>query len=208
MSHSPCLLLSCLNAIAGLINGHRFNLLYRGTHKLAGASGRCPYISNCKDAWDNHGWIITVAIIMIIVPLNSGFAIMTGASRVLWAFSKHGGLPASKRIGHTNTRFLAPVNAVLATALRRYFWPGFVSWCLGRQLFLSSIFGSSGICMAVSYTVPILFMMLKDLKNLSERRFFNLGKFRRPINCLALCWEATSLSCSVFRPTGLSRWTR
>jgi len=62
----------------------RYALVDRRSTTLPGM----PILQIAQDTWDSHAWVITVALIMISNPLNGTVSIMTGGSRLLWAFAK------------------------------------------------------------------------------------------------------------------------
>jgi len=193
---------SLLNAGAGLIMCITLVFCTVAPENLAEPLGGMPIFQIAKDAWDNFGWIIVVAVFMIIVPLNGTIAIMTGSSRLLWAFAKCNGIPGSisQQIGHTNQRLKVPVNAVSATSLLAALLALLV---FGPTTVLNGIFGCSVINMSVSYFFPILFMAMKDRKDLPEGRYFNMGRFGPFVNIATLCWLALTLvavSLPMYRP--------
>lgn len=191
---------SLLNAVAGFIMVIALIFCTIAPENLLEPVGGMPIFQIAKDAWDNQGWVITVALIMIIVPLNGAISIMTGGSRLLWAFSKHGGIVGGKFIGHTNAKLQVPINAVTATAVLAALLSLLV---FGPSTVLNGIFGSSGICLSVSYFPPIYFMLTRHGKSLPEKRYFNLGRWGRVVNAGALCWISLAtvmLSFPVYRP--------
>uniref|UniRef100_A0A8H7N6H3 Uncharacterized protein n=1 Tax=Bionectria ochroleuca TaxID=29856 RepID=A0A8H7N6H3_BIOOC len=191
---------ACLNAITGFVMVIALAFCTVAPENLMEPLAGVPILQIAKDTWDNHGWVITVAIIMLLVPLNGAIAITTGGSRLLWAFAKCGGILGGRRLGNTNVKLQVPANAVCATAILALL----LSLLLfGPTTVLNGIFGSLGICMAVSYFLPILFMLLTDRKTFDERRHFNLGKWGRLINIAALVWlvvTVVSLSLPLYSP--------
>lgn len=176
---------SCLNAGAGMImvvtiifcTVHPENLLEPVAHQ--------PALQLVLDAWDNTGWVITVTLILIVVNGNACVALLTGGSRLLWAFAKTGGLPFGSWFGRTNQILQVPVISIFASAVVGALLALLV---FGPYTVLNGIFGCSILCLNVSYWVSILFMLLKDRKSLPEKRYFNLGRAGPYINVLALVW--------------------
>lgn len=182
---------SVLNAVSGFIMCITLAFCTVAPDNLAAPLGGMPIFQIAKDAWNNFGWIITMGVIMVIVPLNGTISIMTGGSRLLWSFSKHNGIAGAQWVGHTNGNLQVPVNAVLAT--------GSLATLLSLLLFgpstvLNAIFGCSKLTNGISYFIPIFFMAMKSRKELPEGRYFNLGKYGPFINILGLCWLALSLT--------------
>lgn len=176
---------SLLNAVAGLAMVTVLIFCTVKPENLLHPLGGLAAVQLAHDAWPNKGWVITFTIVQSIVPLNGASAIITGASRILWAFAKIGGLPAGSWIGATDSHLKVPVNAVLLTCILSALLSLLV---FGPYTVLNGIFGSSGVCLATSYLFPILFMLVRGRKSLPPVRHFNLGPSGPVINVLALAW--------------------
>lgn len=180
---------------------HPENLL----HPVAGQ----VVIQLARDAWNNKGWQITVALILISVNGNACSSLITTSSRLVWSFAKTGGLPFGSFFGSTNEHLQVPVVAVLAS--------GFVSISLvllvfGPYTVLNAIFGCSIVSLNITYFLPILFMLMKARESLPEKRTFNLRQYGPAINLLALFWLALTevlLCFPAYRPITLNsmNWT-
>ncbi|KIV94412.1 hypothetical protein PV10_02179 [Exophiala mesophila] len=176
---------TCLNAFAGLIMVIAIIFCTVHPENLLDPLGHQAALQVAVDSWNNKGWVVTVAAIMIIVNSNATSALLTGASRLLWAFAKTGGLPAGRIFGRTNKRLQLPVVAVVACSTLA----GLLSLLVfGPYTVLNGIFGSSILCLNVTYWVPIFFVLRKNRKTLPEKRTFNLGRAGPFINILALAW--------------------
>lgn len=176
---------TCLNAFGGLVMV--FVIIFCTTHpeNLMAPLAHQAALQVAVDAWDNKGWVITVAGIMIIVNSNATSALLTGASRLLWAFAKTGGLPAGQVFGRTNKRLQVPVIAVAACSTLAALLALLV---FGPYTVLNGIFGCSIICLNVTYWVPIFLMLRKDRNALAKNRNFSLGRAGPYINAVALAW--------------------
>lgn len=176
---------TCLNGLGGLVMV--LAIIFCTTHpeNMLDPLAHQPALQIAADAWDNHGWIITVTCIMVAVNSNATSALLTGASRLLWAFAKTGGLPAGRIFGRTHQRLQVPVIAVIACSTLA---AALALLVFGPATVLNGIFGCSIICLNVTYWVPIFFMILKRRKALPPKETFNLGQAGPFVNILSLAW--------------------
>eukprot|EP00243_Klebsormidium_subtile_P001390 TRINITY_DN123_c0_g1_i3.p1 TRINITY_DN123_c0_g1~~TRINITY_DN123_c0_g1_i3.p1 ORF type:complete len:282 (-),score=52.89 TRINITY_DN123_c0_g1_i3:613-1458(-) len=136
------------------------------------------------------------AIVMLFVIFTSfffgGLSILTSASRVVYAFSRDGGIPGSSIWRRIHPRLKVPVNAVWLCA--------FIACLLGLPILKLNVVFSAITSVATigwmgGYGVPIFFRMI-----IAGSRFqpgpFSLGKLSRPICLVAFLWIC--YTCSVF----------
>lgn len=176
---------TAMNAVGGMVM--ILTLIFctiRPENLLTPIAGQ-PAVQLVLDAWDNQGWLVTVTIILVIMNGNAALALLTGGSRLLWAFARTGGLRYGIFFGRTSVELQVPTIAICASAL--------ISALLALLVFgpvtvLHGIFGCSIVCLNISYCVPIYFMLRKGRKSLPEARHFNLGLAGPIINILSLAW--------------------
>lgn len=176
---------TCLNGFGGLIMIFAIIFCTTRPENMLTPLGHQSALQVAVDAWGNHGWVITVTGIMIVVNSNATSALLTGASRLLWAFAKTGGLPGGRIFGRTNHWLQVPVIAVVACSTLACLLALLV---FGPYTVLSGIFGCSIICLNVTYWVPIFFMLKKGRKTLPTKRTFSLGRAGPFVNAVALAW--------------------
>jgi amino acid transporter len=80
-----------------------------------------------KQGWNVFFWAMEARVplglrelvygLIFIAQLLCGLATVTSASRMIFAFARDGGLPASKRLAHVSARYRTPGAAIWATAL-------------------------------------------------------------------------------------------
>lgn len=174
-----------LNATAGLVMV--ITLIFctiRPENLLMPLAGQ-PVLQLAWDAFNNKAWVITVALILISFQSSATLAILTGGSRLFWAFARADGLPFSHFFGRTNPKLKVPVVAVLVSALIA----AAVSLLVfGPYTVLNGIFGASVLLTNFSCWVPIFFMMIKPRKALPSNRYLNLGRAGPFVNAVALTW--------------------
>src|SRR5438445_9027286 len=110
-----------------------------------------------------------------------GLSSVTSNSRMLFAFARDGGLPFSAQIAKVSPRFRSPHFAVwtsAAAALLVAVWSDAYS----------AMVALSTIALYASYGMPIACGLLANKR---ERGPWQLGRWSRPLNIVALLWIAT-----------------
>jgi amino acid transporter len=104
---------------------------------------------------------------------------MTSTSRMMYAFARDGGLPASGLLARVSTTFRTPTYAIWTTAVialaSTVYGGAFVVLATGCAVFLY-----------LSYVMPVLAGLLVEGKSWTEKGPFNLGVWSRPIAALAV----------------------
>jgi amino acid transporter len=104
---------------------------------------------------------------------------VTSTSRMIFAFSRDGGLPFHKALRYVSPAHRTPVNAIWLAAvlaiLATLYSPAFSALAAGCAMFLY-----------ISYGMPILAGLLSEGKSWTEFGPFKLGALSKPIAILAL----------------------
>ncbi|KAK9908694.1 hypothetical protein WJX75_001534 [Coccomyxa subellipsoidea] len=152
----------------------------------------------------------TGGIIMMIVPLvttfNSSVLSLVTNARMMWSFSRDGGVPLYKVWAAVNRRTRTPTNAVWAmTAL---------AFLLGLPMLYSlaafqAIGSISSVGLWLSYGIPIV---LRACMRDFEKGPFKLGSLQLPANFIAASWvviSAVAFVLPVAYPVNLANfnWT-
>jgi len=103
---------------------------------------------------------------------------LTSTSRMMYAFARDGGLPASRALSHVSIRFRTPVFAIWTSVV--------IAW-------LSTVYGGAFVVLAtgcavflyLSYVMPVVAGLLAEGKGWTEKGPFNLGAWSRPNAALA-----------------------
>jgi amino acid transporter len=108
-----------------------------------------------------------------------GLACLTSCSRMMYAFARDGGLPASDTLRKVHPILNTPVaatwvSAVLAVVVTLY-GDGFVVLSTGCAVFLY-----------ISYVMPTAAGILAEGKTWTQKGPFNLGRLSKPIAVLAV----------------------
>ncbi|KAF4951023.1 hypothetical protein FGADI_7760 [Fusarium gaditjirri] len=152
--------------------------------------GGQPVFQVLIDGFRSDALVVIALIIYCVVYLSSCPATIATASRLVWSFAKHGGLPSSRWIGHVDPTMQVPVNAVYVTAATSSVI------CLlvfGPSTVLNGVFGAGSVCFFVSYGLPIWLLIWQGRKALPEQRYFNLGRIGVVVNVLTVCWQCLAI---------------
>lgn len=104
---------------------------------------------------------------------------LTSCSRMMYAFARDGGLPASKRLSYVSPRYRTPTIAIWASAalaiLSVLYGGAFVVLAAGTAVFLY-----------ISYLMPVAAGILAEGKTWKEKGPFDLRTLSKPIAVLAI----------------------
>ncbi len=134
-----------------------------------------------------------LSIGIVVANYLCALAGMTSTSRMMYAFARDGGLPASGALSHVSTKFRTPTYAIWTTVV--------VAW-------LSVVYGDAFVVLAtgcavflyLSYVMPILAGLLAEGKTWKEKGPFNLGVWSKPIALLAVVGAVVLAITGFFPP--------
>jgi amino acid transporter len=116
---------------------------------------------------------------IVVANYICALAGMTSMSRMLFAFSRDGGLPGSKAIAYVSPKHRTPVGAIWLTAALSagacYYAPFMFALAAGCALFLY-----------VSYAMPIAAGLLAEGKTWTQFGPFRLGAFSKPFAIISI----------------------
>ncbi|KAF8920608.1 putative choline transporter Hnm1 [Mucidula mucida] len=152
---------------------------------LAASSTGLPLAELFRQATQSTGGAFALVFLLWIAigPCMVGSQLST--SRVVWAFARDEGLPASKLLSKVSTRFQVPFNAqLLVTAICA------VLGCLylGSSTAFNALLGSAVTINNIAYIIPILTNVLQSRKPLVRGKFHmgtTKGLF---VNLVTLGW--------------------
>jgi amino acid transporter len=130
-----------------------------------------------------------------------GLASVTSNSRMLFAFARDGGLPASQVLARVSPRFKTPAVAVWVCAAAAL---AVAAWSSA----LSAMTALSTIALYASYGCPIFVGALaRRSRRWSTRGPWDLGRYSPFVNALAVSWIAVVMVLFVLPPNQLAGWT-
>ncbi|MBK6421915.1 MAG: amino acid permease [Gemmatimonadetes bacterium] len=120
-----------------------------------------------------------LSIGIVVANFLCALAGLTSTSRMMFAFARDGGLPASGLLRHVSPRFRTPTYAIWTSVV--------VAW-------LSTVYSGAFVVLAtgcavflyLSYVMPVLAGLLAEGKGWTEKGPFNLGVWSKPVATLAV----------------------
>ncbi len=120
-----------------------------------------------------------LSIGIVLANFLCALAGLTSTSRMMFAFARDGGLPASGLLRHVSPTFRTPTYAIWTSVV--------IAW-------LSTVYSGAFVVLAtgcavflyLSYVMPVLAGLLAEGKGWTEKGPFNLGAFSRPNAMLAV----------------------
>jgi amino acid transporter len=116
---------------------------------------------------------------IVVANYLCGLAGLTSTSRMMFAFSRDGGLPFSKQLAHISTQYRTPTYAI---------------WTSSVIAFISTLYADAFVVLAtgcavflyLSYVMPIGAGVLAEGKTWTEKGPFNLGSWSKINGVLAV----------------------
>jgi amino acid transporter len=140
-------------------------------------------------------WLkILLALGLVAVNYMCALAGMTSCSRMMYAFSRDGGLPASKTLAHVSTQYRTPTYAI---------------WTSAGLALLSTIYAPYYLVLAVACAVFLYLSMVMPIAaglqaegtaKWKEKGPFNLGGLSKPNAVLAIIFGITLAITGFFPP--------
>jgi amino acid transporter len=127
-----------------------------------------------------------------------GLSSVTSNSRMLFAFARDGGVPASRAVAAVSPRFRSPHVAVWLSAAAAF------AVALSAELY-SAMVALSTVALYASYALPIaLAFRARRRGRFGERGPWHLGRAAGAVNLVALAWVAVVLVLFVLPPNQLA----
>jgi amino acid transporter len=129
---------------------------------------------------------------IVVANYLCALAGLTSCSRMMFAFSRDGGLPASDFLSHVSTTFRTPTYAIWTSVV--------VAW-------LSTVYSGAFVVLAtacavflyMSYVMPVIAGFFAEGKTWTEKGPFNLGAWSKP-NAIVATLGAVVLAITGFFP--------
>jgi amino acid transporter len=141
----------------------------------------------------NYFLSVVLAVGFVIVNYICALAGLTSTSRMMYAFSRDGGLPASSFFSHINPATRTPTYAI---------------WAAIVLAFLSTLYADAFLILAtgcavflyISYMIPVIAGFFAEGKSWKEKGPFNLGVWSKPIAIVAGIGVALLTTTGFFPP--------
>ncbi|EAU38444.1 hypothetical protein ATEG_01687 [Aspergillus terreus NIH2624] len=150
-----------------------------------------------KNATANNAGAICLLMFPLVCILFATITIMATSSRMIYAFARDGGLPASPFFSKVHDKLKVPLNALyLTNALVIIFGLIF----LGSSSAFNAIVSSSVVMLDISYGIPIAINCLRGRKMLPERPFVLPNAVGWTVNLIALAYISLTTVLFLFPP--------
>ena len=150
-------------------------------------------------------WLkLVLAVGFVVVNYICALAGLTSTSRMMFAFARDGGLPASRFLSHIDTKYRTPTYAIWTGAVLAFVTSltGIIGNALGLQgvdIFLVLATGCA-VFLYISYAVPVLAGFFAEGKTWKEKGPFNLGGLSKPIALVSGLGVALLATTGFFPP--------
>jgi amino acid transporter len=166
----------------------------------AAAAATNPFVHVLRTALGE--WLGNVVVWMVLGAMwFCGLSSITSNSRMLFAFARDGGLPASSAIARVSPRFSSPHVAVWVSVVAAF---GVALWARAY----SAMVALSTVALYASYAMPIAAgVRARRSGRWRERGPWHLGRWSTPVNLVALTWVALITVLFVLPPNELAGYT-
>jgi amino acid transporter len=125
-----------------------------------------------------YGLKVFLAVGFVIVNYICALAGLTSTSRMMYAFARDGGLPASGFFSHINTTTRTPTYAIWGAIVLAF------ASTLYADIFLV-LATACAVFLYISYIIPVIAGFFAEGKTWKEKGPFNLGGLSKPIALVA-----------------------
>ena len=159
-----------------------------------------PFTASLMPSWLK----LVLAIGFVLVNYICALAGLTSTSRMMFAFARDGGLPASHFLSHVSTQYRTPTYAIWTGAVLAFVTSltGIIGAALGLQgvdIFLVLATGCA-VFLYISYAIPVIAGFFAEGKTWTEKGPFNLGGLSKPIALVAGVGVALLATTGFFPP--------
>jgi len=141
-----------------------------------------PVLQIFVDVFGEDGAIVAFCLVIICV-WHCGLFSMTSNSRMMFAFSRDGGIP--RFFNSVDERFRSPIKAIWLAAFLAFL---LAIPSLGSSVAFAAATSIATIGLYISYGIPILIGFIYHREFTARKGPFNLRIFSRPVAFVAVCW--------------------
>ncbi|HEV8252313.1 MAG TPA: amino acid permease [Candidatus Limnocylindria bacterium] len=140
-----------------------------------------------------------IAIAMAFCGLSS----VASAGRMLFAFSRDGGVPGSGWLKKVSHRYRTPANSLTAMVIGAFILT-FLAFWVGRGIAVVIVTAVSTIFLYAAYGVPIYLGLTTN--EWRQKQVWSLGRWSRPIAIVSLFWIVVLMVLFSFPTSGNISW--
>ncbi|GKZ28894.1 hypothetical protein AbraIFM66950_001518 [Aspergillus brasiliensis] len=160
-------------------------------------SAATPLLQIFVNATNNNAGAICLLIFPLVCVLFAATTIMTTSSRMIYAFARDGGLPASPFFSKVHTKLTVPLNALYLTNILVII---FGCIFLGSSSAFNAIVSASVVMLDVAYGIPIAVNCIRGRKMLPERSFVLPNVVGWIANIISLAYISLTTVLFLFPP--------
>ncbi|KDE77572.1 hypothetical protein AO1008_03616 [Aspergillus oryzae 100-8] len=157
-----------------------------------------PLLQILLHATQNTAGAICLLMLPLVCLVFATLSVMTTSSRMIFAFARDGGLPASRFFAHVHQRLGLPLNALALTTLVVIIF-GLIF--LGSSSAFNAIVSSSVVALDLSYAMPIAVNCLRGRKTLPDRKFQIPNAIGWVIDIISLSYIVLTTVLFLFPPS-------
>ncbi|PKY07962.1 amino acid permease [Aspergillus campestris IBT 28561] len=198
-STGPKIMIGCVGI--GTVTGSIFLvvlLFVAGNIEDVIESAAGPLVQIFKNATGSNAGSICLLMFPLVCILFAATTIMATSSRMIYAFARDGGLPASPFFSRVHPKLKVPLNALYLTiSLVIIFGCIF----LGSSSAFNAIVSSSVVMLDISYVMPIAINCIRGRNMLPERHFVLPKLFGWIANMVSICYISITTVLFLFPPS-------
>ncbi|PTU17604.1 hypothetical protein P175DRAFT_0512316 [Aspergillus ochraceoroseus IBT 24754] len=194
----PRIMIGCV--VIGISTGFIFLvvlLFVAGDIDLVISSTATPLLQIFKNATNSNAGSICLLMFPLVCILFATITIMTTSSRMIYAFARDGGLPASPFFSTIHPKLKVPLNGLYLT---NFLVIVFGCIFLGSSSAFNAIISSSVVMLDISYGIPIAVNCLRGRNMLPERPFVLPSALGWIANIIALSYISLTTVLFLFPP--------
>ncbi|KAF9892832.1 hypothetical protein FE257_000421 [Aspergillus nanangensis] len=186
----------CIGCFTGFIFLVVLLLVAGDIHQVIESAAGC-LLQIFRNATGSNVGSICLLLFPLICILFAATTIMATSSRMIYAFARDGGLPASPFFSKVHPKLKVPLNALYLTNACVIIF-GLVF--LGSSSAFNAIISSSVVMLDLSYGIPILVNCVRGRKMLPERPFVLSNTVGWIVNMIALAYISLTTVLFLFPP--------
>ncbi|KAL2829759.1 amino acid/polyamine transporter I [Aspergillus cavernicola] len=194
----PRIMIGCV--IIGISTGLIFLivlLFVAGDMDTVIKSAATPLLQIFKDATGSNAGAICLLMFPLVCIVFAATAIMTTSSRMIYAFARDGGLPASPFFSKVHPKLQVPLNGLYLTNILVII---FGCIFLGSSSAFNAIISSSVVMLDIAYGIPIAVNCIRGRRMLPERAFVLPHTIGWIVNLIALAYISLTTVLFLFPP--------
>ncbi|OQE92882.1 hypothetical protein PENNAL_c0006G06904 [Penicillium nalgiovense] len=187
----PKIMVSCVGI--GVFTGSIFLIILlfvAGNMEMVATSSAGPLLQILIDATKSNTGAICLLMLPLVCLVFAIISVMTTSSRMIFAFARDGGLPASRFFAKVHPTLKLPLNALILSVVVVIAFGAF-----------NAIISASVVALDLSYGIPIAINCLQGRRSLPERKWKLPNALGWFVDSVALSYIALTTVLFVFPPS-------